>query len=101
MIGRIWYGWVKPELADTYEEFLKTEVFPDVRRIEGCKGIYLMRRPEDGEVAIVEISLWESMEAVEVFAGKDHTKAVVSQESQKFLTRWNDRSTHFEVVSSP
>ena len=101
MIGRVWRGWAKPEQADAYEKLLTTETLPALHRVPGYKGSYFMRNAENDEVAIVEITFWESMAAIEAFAGKDSTKAVVPPETQVFLTRWDDRSAHFEATWCP
>jgi len=50
MIARVWHGWTKPENANTYENLLRDDMFPSIRRIEGSHGAYLLRRPVDEEV---------------------------------------------------
>jgi heme-degrading monooxygenase HmoA len=102
MIGRVWRGWAKPETADAYEKLLTTETLPALHRIDGYKGSYFMRRTlETNEVEFVEITLWDSMETIVAFAGKDCTKAVVPLDTQAFLTRFDDRSVHFEATWCP
>ena len=102
MIGRVWRGWAKPELADSYEELLTKETLPALHRVEGYKGTYFMRRTLDtGEVEFVEITFWDSMESIIAFAGEDSTKAVVPQDTQAFLTRFDERSVHYEATWSP
>ncbi len=102
MIGRVWRGWAKPELADSYEELLTTETLPALHRVPGYEGSYFMRRTlEGGEVEFVEITFWESMESIVAFAGEDCTRAVVPLETQAFLTRWTDSSEHFEATWCP
>ena len=102
MIGRMWRGWAKPEHADGYERLLTTETLPALHRVPGYKGSYFMRRTlENGEVEFVEITLWESMDAITAFAGEDCTKAVVPLDTQAFLVRYDDRSVHFEATWCP
>ena len=102
MIGRVWRGWAKPELADSYEELLTKETLPALHRVPGYKGSYFMRRTLDAdEVEFVEITFWESMDAINAFAGEDNTKAVVPAETRAFLTRFDDRSVHFEATWCP
>ena len=39
MIARVWHGWTAAGGdADAYERFLRTELFPDVARLEGFGG---------------------------------------------------------------
>lgn len=102
MIGRVWRGWAKPETADAYEKLLTSETLPALHRIDGYKGSYFMRRTlETNEVEFVEITLWDSMETIVAFAGEDCTKAVVPLDTQAFLTRFDDRSVHFEATWCP
>jgi hypothetical protein len=102
MIGRVWRGWAKPDLADSYEQLLTKETLPALHRVAGYKGSYFMRRTlETGEVEFVEITFWESMDSIVAFAGEDCTKAVVPPDTQAFLTRFDDRSVHFEATWCP
>ncbi|KSV67302.1 hypothetical protein N182_34285 [Sinorhizobium sp. GL2] len=102
MIGRVWRGWAKPEMADSYEELLTKTTLPALHRVAGYKGSYFMRRLlETGEVEFVEITFWESMDSIVAFAGEDNTKAVVPLDTQAFLTRFDDRSVHFEATWCP
>ena len=102
MIGRVWRGWAKPELADAYERLLTGETLPALHRVAGYKGSYFMRRALDGnEVEFVEITFWESMDSIIAFAGEDNTKAVVPEDTQAFLMRFDDRSIHYEATWCP
>jgi heme-degrading monooxygenase HmoA len=102
MIGRVWRGWAKLELADSYEHLLTKETLPALHRIEGYKGTYFMRRPlESGEVEFMEITFWDSMETIIAFAGEDPTVAVVPADTQAYLTRFDDRSVHFDATWCP
>ena len=59
MIARVWHGWTTPENADLYERLLKEHIFPSIlaRRIEGYRGIQLLRRPAGPEVEFQTI-MW-------------------------------------------
>ncbi|HUK51241.1 MAG TPA: hypothetical protein VLV18_09395 [Terriglobales bacterium] len=43
MIARVWRGWITPENADAYEKLLRERVFPDLKRIDGYRGGYVLR----------------------------------------------------------
>ena len=51
MICRIWHGWTKPANADAYEQLLKREIFIGIsaRKIDGYRGIQLLRSDHDAE----------------------------------------------------
>ncbi len=102
MVSRIWHGWTTPENADTYENLLKTEIFPGIasKNVSGYRGIQLLRRPLgplDGEIEFITIMWFESWDSVKQFAGEDYKKAYVPQKAQKVLSRFDDRSQHYEI----
>ena len=99
MIERIWYGWTVPENADTYENLLKTEIFPGIaaKNVPGYRGIRLLRRPLNVEVEFVTIMRFDSLDDVIRFAGEDYEKAYVPLKAQKVLARFDERSQHYEV----
>jgi heme-degrading monooxygenase HmoA len=99
MISRIWHGYTTFENADTYEKLLKEEIFTSIKNlnIKGYKGIQLLRRKMGKETEFITIMWFDSLNAVEEFAGMDYEKAVVPDNAQKILTRFDDRSQHYEV----
>jgi len=101
MIARIWHGYAKPENADAYEAMLKPEVLPGISRVKGYRGSYFLRCEHGSEVEFVTILLWESLEALQNFAGQDYEVAVVPPERRKVLSRFDERASHYEVILSP
>jgi heme-degrading monooxygenase HmoA len=99
MISRVWHGWTVPANADIYESLLKSEIFVGIqkRQISGFLEIQLFRRNLDDEVEFVTIMWFESLEAVRAFAGEDYEVAVVPAEARKLLSRFDQRSQHYEV----
>jgi heme-degrading monooxygenase HmoA len=79
---------------------LKPELLPGIGKVEGYKGSYLLRREGGGEIEFVTIMLWESLDAVRAVTGPDYEQAVVPEERRKYLTRWDARSTHYEIVAT-
>jgi antibiotic biosynthesis monooxygenase (ABM) superfamily enzyme len=98
VIARIWHGWTAPENADAYEEFLRTKMFPSIHRVPGYLGADLLRRADGGEIAFITITRFESLDAIREFAGEDYEQAVVEPEARALLSRFDERSTHYEVV---
>jgi len=99
MIGRMWHGWTTPENADTYENMLRTEIFPGIasRKVPGYRGIQLLRRPLDGEVEFITIMWFDSLDAIRQFAGEDYELAYVPEKAREVLTRFDERSQHYEI----
>lgn len=102
MIARVWHGWTKPEDGNAYEEFLRARVFPALAdRVPGFHGGYVLRRELGGEEEFVVMTLFDSLEAVRVFAGKDHAVPVIEPEAARLLSRADERAAHYEVVTLP
>lgn len=99
MIVRIWHGWTTPGNADVYEALLKEEIFVGIqnRRIRGFKGIQLLRRENGKEVEFVTIMSFVTLDAVREFAGEDYEAAVVPEKARAVLSRFDERSQHYEV----
>ena len=87
--------------ADAYEAMLKPEVLPGISRVKGYRGSYFLRRDLGSEVEFLIILLWESLEALQNFAGRDYEVAVVPPERRKVLSRFDERASHYEVILSP
>lgn len=99
MIGRIWHGYTTLENADRYEELLMDEIFIGIRdrHIEGFQQIQLFRRDLDNEVEFITIMWFDSVEAIKAFAGTDYEVAVVPPQARALLSRFDERSQHYEV----
>jgi len=99
MISRIWHGWTKPRDADRYEALLEDEIFAGIRnrRIPGFRDIKLLRRDAAGEVEFVTIMTFDSLAAVREFAGQDYEVAVVPDKARAILSRFDERSQHYEI----
>ena len=100
MIARVWHGYTKPEHADAYESLLKPELLPGISKVKGYRGSYLMRRQAGEEIEFITILLWDSLDAVRAVAGPDYETAVIPEERLKYLSRYDPKAAHFEVVSS-
>jgi heme-degrading monooxygenase HmoA len=102
MISRVWHGWAAHANADAYEALLKSEIFTGIknRQIAGYKGIHLFRRDLGKEVEFVTVMWFDSMEAVQAFAGEDYEVSVVPPKARALLSRFDARSQHYEVKAS-
>ena len=103
MITRIWRGWTTRENAPAYQGLLLNEVFPEIRsrQLAGYRGISLVRRDQEGEVEFVTIMWFDSIVAVRAFAGDNYERAVVPAQAQAVLSRFDERSTHYETIVPP
>jgi antibiotic biosynthesis monooxygenase (ABM) superfamily enzyme len=99
MISRIWHGYTTPANADVYEHLLKGEIFEGIanRHISGYRGIQLLQRNMGESVEFITVMWFDTIEAVREFAGNDYEKAVVPQAARAVLSRFDERSQHYEV----
>ncbi len=99
MISRVWHGWTAPAKADAYESLLKSEIFVGIqnRQMGGYHGIQLFRRNLDEEVEFMTVMWFDSVAAIRAFAGEDYEVAVVPPKARALLSRFDERSQHYEV----
>jgi hypothetical protein len=97
MIARHWRGWTAPQNADAYQKLLSGTVLPGLQKISGYRGGYVLRRDVAEEVEFVVVNLFESIEAVQQFAGPDYTVAQFEPEAKRLLARVEPLAVHYEV----
>ena len=97
MIARHWRGWTRAENAEAYEELLKSKVLPALRKIEGYRGGYIFRSDEKEEAEFVVVNFFESIAAVEQFAGPNYAVPVFEPEAKALLSRVEPIAKHYEV----
>jgi len=97
MIARHWRGWTKLANADAYERLLRESVLPGLKKIDGYRGGYVLRRQGPDEAEFVVVNLFESLEAVRQFAGPDYDVPVFEPEARQLLSRVEPTATHYEV----
>ena len=101
MISRCWRGWATVANADAYEDLLRTKILPGIHRVKGYRGAYLLRRNVADGVEFATLTLWEPLDAVRAFAGEQYDVAVVSPEARKLLSRFDERSLHYDTILEP
>jgi heme-degrading monooxygenase HmoA len=97
MISRIWYGWTSHDNAAAYQSLLETEILPSIAnlQLEGYRGAHLLRRDLESQVEFVTILWFDSLEAVQNFAGDDYEVAVVPPKARALLSHFDECSAHY------
>jgi heme-degrading monooxygenase HmoA len=99
MIGRLWKGWATGENAQAYEELFRIHILPELQRIDGFTGAYVLRRDaEEEKVEIMTITFFESMEAVRAFAGGEPSVAHITPAARQLLSQFENTVIHYEVA---
>jgi antibiotic biosynthesis monooxygenase (ABM) superfamily enzyme len=99
VITRLWRGWTASENADAYERFLLSELFPAMRTVAGFRGADVLRRREDGEVAFVTLTRFDSLDDIREFAGDDYETPVLEPQALALLSHYDERAQHFDTAS--
>ena len=98
MIARLWHGRVPSAKADAYEVYLNRSGIPDYRATPGNRGVWVLRRTEDGITHFLLITLWDSLAAIEQFAGLAIDRARYYPEDDAFLLEREPNVVHYDVA---
>lgn len=101
MIARIWHGRTKAAQADAYLAFLKERAVPDYQSTAGNRGVFLFRRVDGDEAHFLTLTHWDSLEAIEAFAGADISRAKYYSEDADFLLEFEPTVQHYELYLFP
>jgi hypothetical protein len=101
MIARFFQARASADRAPAYAAFFRDRLVPELAAIPGHRGALVMDRPHPGgEVAITVITFWDSMEAIERFAGDQPERAVVEPEARAILSSFADEVVHWTIQVS-
>lgn len=100
MIARVWHGVVPLEKADGYGKYLadSDRGVRDYQSVPGNRGVFLLRREQDDRVHFLLISLWDSREAIEGYAGTDIERAQYFSYDLECLLEPETNVEHYEVL---
>ena len=98
MVGRFWTATANRDNAKRYVRFFEREVMPQLAKIDGNRGALVMNRSDGGRVEITVLTFWDSMAAVEKFAGADVQVAIIEDEAKSLLERYDDRVKHYDLA---
>jgi hypothetical protein len=101
---RRWHGWTTATNAEAYQRLLLEEIFPGIatRAMSGYRGIELLRREARPLTEFVTLMWFDSMAEAARFSHDpaDPERAVVPPAARTLLQRFDERSTHYQVLAS-
>ncbi len=100
MIARIWHGVTMAAQADEYVEYLKQTGLPDYAATAGNRGVYLLRKIDGDQAHFLTLTFWDSVEAIQKFAGDNVEKAKYYPDDARFLLELEPFVQHYEVLHS-
>ena len=98
MISRQWRGLARSERAQDYIRHLRTETFPELRRIPGFVDASILSRTLATGVEFQIVTRWDSVDAIIKFAGADPEVSVVPPQVVEMMIEYDRKAEHFEVV---
>ncbi|WP_256449953.1 antibiotic biosynthesis monooxygenase [Chitinophaga sp. GbtcB8] len=98
MISRQWTGITPEEKAPVYIAHLQNDTFPKLSSMKGFIKASILKRKVPEGVEFMIITEWESLEAIQQFAGADPEVAVVPQTVQEIMIRYDKAVKHYEIA---
>jgi heme-degrading monooxygenase HmoA len=98
MIARTWHGRVPAHKAEAYHDYLRRTGLPDYATTPGNRGVLVLCRTEGDVTHFVLTTLWDSVEAIRLFAGDDYTRARYYPEDDDYLLEREAFVTHYDVL---
>ena len=100
MISRHWKGVARPGQAEAYVQHLRTDTLPGLARIPGFVRASILRRDVEAGTEFQVVTVWESLRAIEAFAGRDVETAVVPARVRAMLSSYDERVVHYEIADT-
>jgi len=98
MIARLWSARTTTADSTRYLEHFWQTIVPRLRTFDGYVAASVLVRPHRDTVEILVITVWQSFQAIDAFAGADREAAVVASEGAALLTHYDRRVRHYEVA---
>ena len=96
MIVRQWRA--RATDAAGYLAHFRRRVLPALDRSGAFAAQMVLRRVTDSDIDIEVLTLWDSMGAIQRFAGDNPDRAIVEPEAKATLRRFDRKVRHFEVI---
>ncbi len=96
-IMRLWHGEVSIEKADDYEKFMIEKAAPDYASVDGLLKLYFQRRNENEMAHFLLVTIWDSLDSIEKFAGAEPNLAKYYPEDDDFLLEKEKYTSMYEV----
>ncbi len=98
MIARLWSARTTSLQSTRYLEHFWQSVVPSLQKLHGYVCSSVLVRSQGESVEILVSTVWQSLQAIEAFAGSDLETAVVASEAAALLTDFDRRVRHYEVA---
>jgi heme-degrading monooxygenase HmoA len=96
MILRMWKGNVRSENFERFKDQFENHDLPILRSQRGCTAAFLSRDYYDRDGTFVIITLWENLDSLIAFTGKDWKKPV-TENSEVRVVEGASQVEHFAI----
>ena len=97
-IARIWHGVTPKSKRDEFTHYVGATGMEEMKNSKGNRGAYLFTRDIGDNTEFVLVSLWDSEESIQKFAGADIKKAKYYRRDRDFLAELEPGVAHFRVA---
>ncbi len=95
MIARTWRGATTTRDASEYEDYMHRVALPGYAEVAGNRLVLMLRRDRDDERSeFTMITLWEDLDAIRSFTGRDPEAAVFYPEDDRYLVERDTVARH-------
>jgi heme-degrading monooxygenase HmoA len=98
MVVRFWSAHTTTVHFPDYLKHFNGHVLPHLREVAGFLEARILSQDDGVVVRFIVETLWSSMEAVEHFAGPDHSAAVIADEALDLLTSYDRHVQHYDAT---
>lgn len=96
-IMRLWHGEVAIGNADEYEKFMIERAAPDYGSVEGLIKLYFQRKDDETKAHFLLVTIWDSIDSVKKFTGKNPELAKYYPEDDNFLLKKETHASIYKV----
>lgn len=98
-VMRTWTGVIRTADRAAYRDYIAETGLDGYRSTPGNLDAWMLYRSRaDGMTEVVTVSLWESRDAIEGFAGNDIDRARFYPEDDRYLVERDLEVRHYDVV---
>jgi hypothetical protein len=99
VVVRMWRGAVRSEDRDAYVDYIQRTGMREYRETPGNIDAWMLTRDLPGGLTeIVTVSRWQSLAAIEGFAGAEIERAVFYPEDDRYLVERDITVRHYDQV---
>jgi hypothetical protein len=101
MIIRTWSARATEVGARDYHTYFEHTLLPELYKVAGFGGAYLLSRQLDGVIELTTHTMWDSIDVIKAFAGDDIDMSVVEPEARAVLLEIDPTVTHRTALVAP